>query len=203
MTGEGALTVTMVTDRLRLPPGLDLAAAAAAAAAAGADFVQLREKDQEGRALLEIARQVAAVLRPTAARLVVSARPDVALLAGAYGVQLPSEGLAVRDVRRAFAELAVGASCHAADEVRQAADDGADWAVLGPVFATPGKERRALGLDALRAAVSRAAIPVFAIGGITPATVPAVREAGARGLLAIRPFLGGEASALVRAARAA
>src|SRR5260370_939840 len=55
---------------------------------------------------------------------------------------------------------------------------------------------------ALLAVVSAAvAVPVHAIGGVTPARVPALRAAGARGGAAIRPFLEGPADAIIQAFR--
>jgi thiamine-phosphate diphosphorylase len=131
----------------------------------------------------------------------VNGRADVALAAGAHGVQLPEEGLPVAEVKRAFPSLTVGASCHSVDAVRRAADEGADFVLLGPVFATPGKEERALGLDVLAAAAAAVTVPVHAIGGVTPARVPDLRAAGARGGAAIRPFLEGPADAIIRAFR--
>jgi thiamine-phosphate pyrophosphorylase len=187
----------MVTDRLRtgaLPERVRLAARA------GLDFVQVREKDLAGGALLELVRAIVAAVAGTATRVLVNGRPDVARAAGAHGVQLPAEGLPIAAVRAAFPELLVGASCHAAAEVRTAAADGAAFAVVGPVFATPGKEPRALGAEVLAGIVRDARIPVFAIGGIDAATVASVRAAGVRGVAAIRPFLS-DAPAAVAALR--
>ncbi len=73
--------------------------------------------------------------------------------------------------------------------------------LLGPVFATPGKDERTLGLEVLAAAASAVAVPVHAIGGVTPARVSALRAAGARGGAAIRPFLEGPAEVIMRAFR--
>jgi thiamine-phosphate diphosphorylase len=184
-----ALVLTLVTDRRRLPRGEDLPALAAEAARAGIDRVQVREKGLSDRALLALLRGVARALAGGRAELVVNGRPDLAELAGAAGVQLPAAGLEVADVRRRFPALAVGASCHSADDVARAEDAGAHWAVLGPIFSTPGKESRALGLRALAQAAAAARIPVHAVGGIGPAQARAVAEAGARGILAIRAFV--------------
>jgi thiamine-phosphate pyrophosphorylase len=141
-----------------------------------------------------------AALSATKARLLVNGRPDIALAAGADGVQVPEEGLPVAEVKRAFPSLTLGASCHSLDAVRRAAGEGADFVLLGPVFATPGKEGRTLGLELLAAAAA-VAVPVHAIGGVTPARVPALRAAGARGGAAIRPFLEGPADAIIQAFR--
>jgi thiamine-phosphate pyrophosphorylase len=161
----------------------------------------VREKDLVDRALCELVSGVVAAAAGTRTRVLVNGRPDVALAAGAAGVQLPEEGLAVADVRRAFPSLTVGASCHSVEAVRRAAGEGADFVLLGPVFATPGKEERALGTEVLAAAAAAVAVPVHAIGGVTPARVPALRAAGARGGAAIRPFLEGPLDEIIRALR--
>jgi thiamine-phosphate diphosphorylase len=192
----------MVTDGRGRAASIEaLVERAAAAARAGVDVVQVREKTLSDRALLAVVSAVRAALRPLPTRLLVNGRPDIALAAGADGVQVPEDGLPVADVKRAFPSLTVGASCHSVDAVRRAAGEGADFVLLGPVFATPGKEERVLGLDVLAAAASAVAVPVHAIGGVTPARVPALRAAGARGGAAIRPFLEGPADAIVRAFR--
>lgn len=186
--GGGHFVVTMVTERGHLGVAA-LLERAARAARAGVDAIQVREKDLTDRALRELVSAVVAAAAGTGTRVFVNGRPDVALAAGAVGVQLPEEGLAVADVKRAFPSLTVGASCHSVEAVRRAAGEGADFVLLGPVFATPGKEEWVLGTAVLAAATAAVAVPVHAIGGVTPARVPALRAAGASGGAAIRPFL--------------
>jgi len=202
-TGAGFL-ITMVTDRRRGALSLDaLVARVAAAARAGLDLVQIREKDLGDRDLRALTAAVRAAVEGTATRVLVNGRPDVALAAGADGVQLPEAGLPVADVRRVFPSLTVGASCHSTEAARRAAGEGAHFVLLGPVFESPGKEERALGLAGLAAATAAVAIPVHAIGGVTSSRVTALRRAGARGGAAIRPFLEGTPDAIIRAFRAA
>ncbi len=180
-------SVTLVTDRRRARG--DLAALCGAAARAGADFIQVREKDLEGRALLDLVSAVMAAVAGTEARVLVNGRPDVALAAGASGVQLPEDGLPVLDVKRAFPGLIVGASRHDADGALRAAHEGADFVLLGPVLPTPGKEGRSLGLDTLASVTRTTRVPVHAIGGIDAVGAAAAARAGAAGVAAIRPFL--------------
>jgi thiamine-phosphate pyrophosphorylase len=161
---------------------------ARAAAAAGIEWVQVREKHLSAAALLRLVARIQEDLRGSGTRVLVNGRPDVACAAGAAGVQLPEEGLPVREVRAAFPGLVIGASCHSAPGARRAEDEGADLVVFGPVFATPGKEGRASGASVLAGVARALRVPVFAIGGIDPATAPAARAAGARGLAAIRVF---------------
>lgn len=178
-----APALTLVSDRRRLR-GRTLPELAEEAAAAGVDWIQVREKDLAGRALLELVREV---LDAVAGRcgVLVNGRPDVAEAAGAAGVQLPEEGLPVRDVRRHFPRLRLGASCHSLEAARRAATAGADFVLLGPVFETPGKEDRALGTPVLGRIAAAVSVPVHAIGGIDLRTAPRAIAAGARGLAAI------------------
>jgi len=201
--GAEAFVLTMVTDRRRLAGLPALVERAGRAARAGVDAIQVREKDLPARALARLVRAVRAAVAGTATRVLVNGRPDLALATGADGVQLPEEGLAVGEVRRAFPSLVVGASCHSAEAARRAAAEGAHFVVLGPVFATPGKEERALGLEVLARACAVAGVPVHAIGGVEPARVPALRAAGACGGAAIRPFVEGPPDEIIRAFRAA
>lgn len=189
----------LVTDR-RAHAGSALPDLARAAAAAGVDFIQVREKDLAARALLALVEDVVAAAAGTTLRVVVNGRPDVARLAGAQGVHLPERGLPAADVRAAFPGLIVGVSAHATDGVRRAEQAGAHYVVLGPVFASRGKERP-LGLDALREAARAVSVPVIAIGGIDPSNVAGVWPAGVFGVAAIRAFLRAPLTAVVGALR--
>jgi thiamine-phosphate pyrophosphorylase len=183
-----AASLMLVSDR-RSTASRPLAALAREAAEAGVEYVQLREKDLGGRALAALAREVVAAVAGTACAVLVNGRPDVALLAGARGVELPERGLPVGEVRRAFPKLIIGASCHSVEAAVRAEAAGADLVVMGPVFATPGKEERLLGIEPLAAAARALTIPVYAIGGIDASTAAAATSAGARGLAAIRAFI--------------
>jgi thiamine-phosphate pyrophosphorylase len=71
-------------------------------------------------------------------------------------------------------------------EARAAQAEGADYLLVGPVFATPTHpDRAAIGLETFRA-VARLGLPAVAIGGVTPVRVLEVRRAGAWGVAAIR-----------------
>jgi thiamine-phosphate pyrophosphorylase len=165
-----------------------LPARARAAARAGVDWIQIREKHITGAELWRLAVEVGASVAGTRAGVLVNGRPDVAQAAGLAGVQLPADGLPVREVRRSFPGLVIGASCHAEDEALRAEAGGADFLLVGPVFATPGKESRALGAARFAAIVRAVRVPVMAIGGVDLASAGQAIAAGARGLAAIRLF---------------
>jgi thiamine-phosphate pyrophosphorylase len=165
---------------------------------AGVDWVQLREKDLEGRALAELARQALGAAGGQA-RVIVNDRLDVAIAVGAGGVHLggpAAGGLPVTAVRRwcraggAPAGFLVGASCHSLAEARAAERDGADYIFFGPIFPTPAKLPFGppQGLERLEEVCRNAGIPVLAIGGVTTENAGACFARGARGIAAIRLF---------------
>ena len=88
----------------------------------------------------------------------------------------------------------IGVSTHGVDEVLDAESQGADFVVLGPVFATPSKHRYGppIGLHVLAEAVRRASIPIFAIGGVGAQQIADLRRAGAYGVAVISAILGAE-----------
>ena len=119
-------------------------------------------------------------------RLFVNDPLDVALAAGAAGVQLGAGSLDPEHARRLNPNWWIGKSVHGVREAEAAQAAGADYLVVGPVFATlTHPERDPLGPGPL-AAIVALGLPVIAIGGVTPARVPEVRAAGVYGVAAIR-----------------
>jgi thiamine-phosphate pyrophosphorylase len=187
-----------VTDRRSIkarPPASALAgliANCARVAALGVDWIQVREKDLAGGALLELASEIQR--RAGRTRVLVNDRLDVALAAGAGGVHLGSQGLPVAAVRefarRLPAGFLIGKSCHSLGEARAAESAGAHYIFFGPVFATPSKLAYGppQGIEHLNSVCAALTIPVFAIGGIAPENAAECVAAGASGIAAIRCF---------------
>lgn len=154
------------------------------AAGGGAELAfHARGRDLTGLEHYELAVRLSA---SPSVRLFVNDRLDIALATGASGVQLGYGSLAVADARRLDAAWWIGRSVHDLAEAVAAQAEGADYLLVGPVFATATHPERApLGLDALRVVV-RLGLPVVAIGGVTADRVREVRHAGAWGVAAIR-----------------
>jgi thiamine-phosphate pyrophosphorylase len=188
----------LVTDRRRLitadTPLADarrcLVAQARHAVAAGIDLIQLRERDLEAADLAAVARDLLAVTRGSATRLVVNDRLDVALACGADGVHLRGDSIPVAAARRLAPEgFLVGRSVHGAGDAAEAA--GADYVIAGTVFASKSKPsaQNLLGLDGLRAIVASVAAPLLAIGGVVAERCDEVAATGAAGIAAIEMFM--------------
>ena len=156
--------------------------------AAGLRAVQLREKDLEARDLLALADTLREATQRHGARLIVNDRADVALAASADGVQRTHSSLPVSALRGITPPgFLVGASVHSEGEARDAAAQGADFIVFGPVYDTASKRRYGppQGLAALEAVTHAVDRPVLAVGGLTPERVPEVLAAGAAGVAVI------------------
>jgi len=121
-------------------------------------------------------------------RLFVNDRLDVALAVPTAGVQLGHGSLPVSAARALNPLWWIGKSVHDLAEAEGARTEGADYLVVGPVFATASHPGRApLGLQRLQAIASAVdGLPVIAIGGITVDRVREVRNSGAYGVAAIR-----------------
>jgi len=173
-----------VTDAgvLALP---DLAARAAALARRHDVALHCRHA-ATARAAFQATEMFLRTVAGPGARVIVNDRADIARATGADGLHLPADGLPI-DVARALLGPAalVGRSTHTPDEARRAADEGADYVFLGPIWPTPSHPgRAALGVEALHRARD-VGIPLIAIGGVTPARAAACADAGAHGVAAI------------------
>jgi thiamine-phosphate pyrophosphorylase len=158
-----------------------------AAVEAKISLVQIREKSLSARLVFELAREAGGITSGTKTRLIVNERADIAISAGADGVHLPSRSLTPSAVR-SFAppEFVIGVSAHSLDDVLNARSEGADYAVFGPVFDTPGKGPP-VGLEELgRVAEAAGDFPVLALGGIDGSNYPEVLASGVSGFAAIR-----------------
>jgi thiamine-phosphate pyrophosphorylase len=159
---------------------------------AGVKAVQLREKDLDTRSLLELAKELLSLTRKHEGLLFINDRVDLVLALGADGVHLRSDSMPVDAARRVLgSDRLIGVSTHSVKEVLQAESEGADFALLGPIYDTSSKRVYGdpIGLGPLEEASRCSRIPVFAIGGMSEERLPDVRRAGARGVALISAIL--------------
>jgi thiamine-phosphate pyrophosphorylase len=193
-TGARGRPGLMLVSDTRLLHGRSLAEVVEAAIGGGVTRIQVRERGMPGGALTRLVEEIVEAAKRQADRRVavlVNDRLDVALAAGAAGVHLPAAGLPVKAVRqRVGARFRIGRSVHSLAEARAAEKEGADEVLFGPVFETPEKAAFGppQGVEALKKVIDGVRVPVWAIGGITPETTPALRGLPIAGVAAIGAF---------------
>lgn len=162
-----------------------------AACSAGVRWVQYREKALSRRARYEEARRLRELTRRAGAALIINDELDLALAVDADGLHLGQEDLPLSIARAHLgAGRFIGVSTHTLDEAMAAADGGADYIAVGPVFATAVKSRPPVGCDAVRRVRAATTVPIVAIGGITPETAAEVLRAGADSVAVISAVCG-------------
>jgi len=176
-----------ITDE-RIARRPDVAAVAAALAQGGGSELAFHARGRELTGLEHYG--LAVQLSNLPSFLFVNDRLDVALAVPTAGVQLGHGSLPVSAARALNPLWWIGKSVHDLAEAEAAKTEGADYLVVGPVFATASHpDRSPLGLAKLQQIVAAAGeLPVIAIGGITADRVRAARNSGAYGVAAIRAF---------------
>jgi thiamine-phosphate pyrophosphorylase len=173
--------------------GHALADLARLCAQGGATLIQLRDKVSETRAMIEEARAIKHALIPFGVPFVVNDRADVALAAGADGVHLGPEDMAVEDARRLLGSSAiVGLSVKSVAEAETAPVDLIDYVGSGGVYVTLSKQQKnapigPAGLARIVDVLHRRAsdLPVCGIAGIDAGNAAEVIAAGADGVAVI------------------
>ncbi len=197
--GLGRPIVYVITDGQTTVEHFDKAAGqiillVEAAVAEKVALIQIREKLLTGKQLFELTSMCVRATRGASTKLLINDRTDIAAAAGADGVHLTESSIPAAFVRKAFGDkLLIGQSVHSAEKAIAASRDGADFAMYGPVFDTPGKGT-AVGIESLaQTCASVAPFPVIGLGGIDGSNCRAVVQAGAIGVAGIRSFSDREA----------
>jgi thiamine-phosphate pyrophosphorylase len=173
--------------------GRDLAELARLCAEGGATLVQLRDKRSETRDMVATARAIKQALAPLRVPFVVNDRIDVALAAGADGVHLGPDDMAIEDARKLLGRDAIiGLSIKSVAEAEAAPLELIDYVGSGGVYATLSKQQKnapigPAGMARIIAVLRRraATLPVCGIAGIDAGNAAAVIAAGAAGVAVI------------------
>jgi len=151
----------------------------------GLRLIQVREKSMPRPERERFAAAAIALARPHGARVLINSDIVLAEHLGADGVHLTAVQLARLERRPALDWCA--ASCHNAEELARAAELGVDFAVLGPVQATPSHPgSMPLGWEGFAALVRGASLPIFALGGMQPGDLETAWRRGAHGIAMVR-----------------
>ena len=181
------LTLYLVTDP-RLVAARGLLATVEAAVKGGATIVQLRDPDAHGRALVEQARALKAMLAPLGIPLIINDRVDVAVAADADGVHLGQDDMTPADARAVLGpQRILGLSVGNPAEYAASDLSGVDYLGVGPVKATGTKADAggAIGAAGVAAVQALTRLPLVGIGGLATADVADVIRAGADGVAVV------------------
>jgi thiamine-phosphate pyrophosphorylase len=174
-----------ISDGERGTGGRPLVDVITSAAAGGVDAVVLRER-LSGAAWTDLLAALAP-LRARGLAVLTSRRLDLVRAFGLEGVHLAADAIRVREARAWLGPAAtIGYSAHSGAEARRAAEDGASYVTLSPIYPTeskPGAPGR--GCRWLARAVRDLPIPALALGGVTAERTPEVLAAGAAGVAVV------------------
>ena len=176
----------VITDRTMTER--PLAQVVEAAFKGGCRWLMLREKDLDATAREALAAEVMALAKPYGAQVIINRD----YVAGADGIHLP-QGYFIAEARRLTGEGGlIGVSAHSLHEARIAAEAGADYVTLSPIFLTASKPGYgpALGLDGLRRIADSIPTPIIALAGVDADNAAACLKAGAAGVAIMGGVMG-------------
>ena len=149
--------------------GQTLAQQVEAALRGGATMVQLREKELEGEALEQEAREILAVCRKYGVPLLINDDVMLAKKIGAEGVHVGQSDMAAAEARSILGpDAIIGVTARTIEQAQAAEKAGADYLGSGAVFGTSTKkDAKPLDPAYFQQICESVSIPVVAIGGIT------------------------------------
>lgn len=151
-------------------------------AAAHPAGIILREKDLPEEEYRLLAAQVLAICGRYQVPCILHTFADTAAALGAEAVHLPLPVLRSLTAEQKQRFRVLGASCHSAEDAREAQALGCTYISAGHVFDTDCKKGLpGRGLTFLQDICASVSIPVYAIGGMAPDRMALVRGAGAKG----------------------
>ncbi|KAI8974940.1 Hydroxyethylthiazole kinase family-domain-containing protein [Pilobolus umbonatus] len=162
----------LVTDRSLVPENKTFLSQITEAIHGGVTLVQLREKDIETGAFLEIALEVKKLTDEYNLPLIINDRVDIALAVDAAGVHIGQDDMPLVSARRILGkDKIIGVSVSTEEEATIAVHDGADYLGIGAVWNTSTKKlkKEPLGIEGVQnilKAIENSPIPTVAIGGI-------------------------------------
>lgn len=152
---------------------------------AGVQLVQLRAKALDEQTLYRLGKHAVGICHAHGAKLLLNGQPEMAEAIGADGVHLTSRQLLLLSDRPK--NRWVAASCHNAQELQRAQTLDIDFVVLSPVNRTASHpEATPLGWESFASLIENIALPVYALGGMTPADMTMAWQHGGQGVGVMR-----------------
>jgi len=161
----------------------------------GADIIQLRDKNADAIKLYQEGCKIKNICKGKAL-FIVNDRFDIALACSADGVHLGQSDLPPEVVRKFVPPgFIIGVSVGSVDEAKRAAENGADYIAVSPVFDTASKSDAGAGhgletVKEIREAVKN--IPLIGIGGLNESNAVSAVSAGLDGVAVISAVVSAE-----------
>lgn len=162
-------------------------------------MLQIRDKHLSDRELLNLCKRLKAITEGSKTRFIVDDRPDICLLTKADGLHLGQDDLPWKEVLPFLPNnTLLGVSTHNLKQAKELMESitaktnlqKPDYFSFGPIYPTVAKEKPdpAIGVEDLKNVLNLSPIPVVAIGGLFPETLPNVLAVGAQNMAFIRHF---------------
>ncbi len=156
----------------------------------GADWIQLRIKDQPEEKVLQRAIRVKALCDRYKARLIINDYPKVAAEVEAYGLHLGKNDMDPQEARKIVGNtMIIGGTANTLEDVERLAEKGVNYIGYGPFRFTTTKKNLSpvVGLEGYQrlSVFCRSKgirTPVIAIGGILPDDIEAILATGVSGV---------------------
>jgi 8-oxo-dGTP diphosphatase len=153
---------------------------------AGIRLLQLRCPRLDETRYSKLLQELRALCHAHDAYLLINTGNSGALPADADGIHLPAAQLLQFNQRPLDSRYLVAASCHNPVEVEHACRLGLDFIVVSPVSPTRSHpEVQPMGWDGFRYLSEHSGIPVYALGGVSPADLPRAWQEGGQGIAMI------------------
>jgi thiamine-phosphate pyrophosphorylase len=174
MAFPGRLYLLFTPSSCRREPWYTLAEAVEG----GVDVVQWRSKQPDSDGFLRCRERC----RELGVPLLVNDDVMLAVRSRAHGAHIGQDDLPAEAARKLLAKQWLGVSTHDPAQIAAAAAAAADYVGFGPCYATATKGyehgKSSAEIAAAIAAAQKHALPLFAIGGIQPGNLPALRALG-------------------------
>ncbi|NCI46414.1 thiamine phosphate synthase [Sediminibacterium soli] len=156
----------------------------------GCQWIQLRLKKANEKEILATAEKARRLCLTYGATFIINDHVAIAKAIDADGVHLGLEDMPVSKARIILGDAKIiGGTANTFEQVRQRCEEGCRYIGVGPFRFTATKDKLSpiLGTGGYERILSRMkqeqlTVPVFAIGGILPADIPAILQTGVYGI---------------------
>ena len=160
----------------------------------GVTIVQLREKNLTTNQYYQLAKKVKEITDAYQVPLIIDDRLDVCLAVDAAGLHIGDDELPVPVARQVLGpDKILGVTAKTVKRALEAEEGGANYLGTGAIFPTTTKENAPITLiSTLKTICQRVAIPVVAIGGLTPENIGQLIGTGIAGVAVVRDLMQAE-----------